>query len=60
MPNPGARMVAGLCLTRITVTKLECMGILNNTYIIYTSDNGFKLGQHNIPQEKWTYYEEDV
>ncbi|PNW84226.1 hypothetical protein CHLRE_04g226050v5 [Chlamydomonas reinhardtii] len=42
------------------VTKLECLGILNNTYIIYTSDNGFKLGQHNIPQEKWTYYEEDV
>ncbi|GFR41741.1 hypothetical protein Agub_g2494 [Astrephomene gubernaculifera] len=42
------------------VTKLECLGILDNTYIIWTSDNGFKLGQHNIPQEKWTYFEEDV
>ncbi|KAG2452192.1 hypothetical protein HYH02_003223 [Chlamydomonas schloesseri] len=42
------------------VTKLECLGILNNTYIFFTSDNGFKLGQHNIPSEKFTYFEEDV
>eukprot|EP00198_Chlamydomonas_reinhardtii_P002889 XP_001692225.1 predicted protein [Chlamydomonas reinhardtii] len=42
------------------VTKLECLGILNNTYIFFSSDNGFKLGQHNIPSEKFTYFEEDV
>ncbi|KAG2427404.1 hypothetical protein HXX76_012340 [Chlamydomonas incerta] len=42
------------------VTKLQCLGILDNTYILFSSDNGFKLGQHNIPSEKFTYFEEDV
>ncbi|KAG2495707.1 hypothetical protein HYH03_006307 [Edaphochlamys debaryana] len=42
------------------ITKLDCLGVLNNTYVIFTSDNGFKLGHHNIAQEKWTYFEEDV
>ncbi|KAG2495700.1 hypothetical protein HYH03_006300 [Edaphochlamys debaryana] len=42
------------------ISKLECMGALDNTYIIYTSDNGFKLGQHNFAQEKWTFFEEDM
>ncbi|PNG99809.1 Arylsulfatase, partial [Tetrabaena socialis] len=32
----------------------------NNTVVVFTSDNGFKLGNHNMAQEKFTFYEEDV
>jgi N-acetylglucosamine-6-sulfatase len=33
---------------------------LQDTYIIFTSDNGFHLGQHRLPPGKTTPYEEDV
>ena len=33
---------------------------LNNTYIIYTSDNGYKLGNHRLPCECQFIYEEDI
>lgn len=33
---------------------------LDNTYIIFTSDNGFHLGQHRLPPSKETAYEEDI
>lgn len=33
---------------------------LDNTYIVFTSDNGFKLGQHRFPTGKQTAYEEDI
>ncbi len=33
---------------------------LNNTYIVFTSDNGFHLGQHRLNQGKQTAYEEDI
>ncbi len=39
------------------VSSLACRGLLDDTVIIYTSDNGFKLGNHNIAQEKFTQYE---
>ncbi|PNW86422.1 hypothetical protein CHLRE_02g085850v5 [Chlamydomonas reinhardtii] len=42
------------------VSRLACRGLLNRTVFIYTSDNGFKLGNHDITQEKFTQYEEDV
>lgn len=34
--------------------------MLDNTYFIFTSDNGFHLGQHGLNYEKFTLYEEDV
>jgi arylsulfatase A-like enzyme len=33
---------------------------LDNTYIVFTSDNGFHLGQHRLPFGKQTPYEEDI
>jgi N-acetylglucosamine-6-sulfatase len=35
-------------------------GTLNNTYIFFTSDNGFHTGQHRLTTGKWTAYEEDI
>ncbi|XEV01814.1 hypothetical protein FSHL1_007101 [Fusarium sambucinum] len=43
------------------VTKqLEDAGLLNETYIIYSSDNGFHLGQHRLPPGKECGFEEDI
>jgi N-acetylglucosamine-6-sulfatase len=32
----------------------------DNTYVIFTSDNGFHAGQHRLPRGKGTAYEEDI
>ncbi|KAH9902356.1 Arylsulphatase [Xylariomycetidae sp. FL2044] len=42
------------------VTRLEEYGILEDTYIIYTSDNGFHIGQHRMAPGKECGYEEDT
>ncbi|RYP08643.1 hypothetical protein DL764_001771 [Monosporascus ibericus] len=42
------------------VSRLEGYGILENTFIIYTSDNGYHIGQHRLPPGKECGYEEDV
>lgn len=34
--------------------------LLENTYVIYTSDNGFHLGQHRLPPGKVCSIEEDI
>jgi arylsulfatase A-like enzyme len=39
---------------------LRKTGELENTYIVFTSDNGHHLGQHRLPIGKWTAYEEDI
>ena len=33
---------------------------LDNTYIVFASDNGFHLGQHRMPAGKQTPYETDI
>jgi N-acetylglucosamine-6-sulfatase len=33
---------------------------LDNTYIVFASDNGFHLGQHRMPAGKQTAYESDI
>lgn len=43
------------------VRRAEELGILDNTYIVYTSDNGFSTGgQHRRPPSKSLGYEEDI
>ena len=43
-----------------TVRRLEQYGILENTYIIYSTDNGFHIGQHRMQPGKSCGYEEDI
>ncbi len=42
------------------VAALDDAGELDNTYILYTSDNGFHLGQHRQEAGKLSPYDEDV
>jgi len=42
------------------VRTLTRLGELPNTYIIFTSDNGYHLGQHRFMSGKFTIYEEDI
>jgi arylsulfatase A-like enzyme len=39
---------------------LQATGQMDNTYLFFTSDNGFHLGQHRLHPGKQTAYEEDV
>ena len=45
-----------------TISTLQETGELDNTYIFFTSDNGFHLGQHRLgcARGKKTPYEEDI
>lgn len=47
-------LVAGL------VQRLADHGILEDTYVVYSSDNGFHIGQHRLQPGKSCGYEEDV
>lgn len=42
------------------VKLLDDHDVLENTYIIYTSDNGYHIGQHRLPPGKECGYEEDI
>lgn len=42
------------------ISRLEEHGVLDNTYIVYSSDNGFHIGQHRLQPGKSCGYEEDV
>jgi arylsulfatase A-like enzyme len=42
------------------VGALEVTQELDNTYVIYSSDNGFHLGEHRLPAGKDFPYEEDI
>jgi N-acetylglucosamine-6-sulfatase len=42
------------------VGKLSEEGVLGNTYIFFTSDNGEHEGEHGIKGDKWRPYEEDI
>ena len=47
-------------LVQGVVDTLRAAGEMRNTYIFFTSDNGWHHGEHRIPGEKWRPYEEDV
>ncbi len=42
------------------VATLEATGTLKNTYIFFTSDNGFHLGEHRLRPGKTMPYDEDL
>ena len=42
------------------ITRLEQAGILDNTYIIYTTDNGYHISQHRLNPGKECGFEEDI
>jgi N-acetylglucosamine-6-sulfatase len=47
-------------LVAAVVGKLQNEGVLDNTYVVFTSDNGFHHGEHRIKSGKSKPYEEDV
>jgi arylsulfatase A-like enzyme len=47
-------------LVEAVVNKLDSVGALGNTYVVFTSDNGYHLGEHRIPGEKLRPYEESI
>ncbi|WIA39128.1 hypothetical protein OEZ86_005260 [Tetradesmus obliquus] len=47
-------------LVEAVVKELEAVGELDNTYIIYTGDNGYHLGAHRLGAGKETPYQEDI
>lgn len=42
------------------INTLQTTGKLNNTYIIFTSDNGYFNGEHRLPISKYLVYEESI
>lgn len=40
--------------------RLKVLGMDKNTFVIYTSDNGFHMGQHRLSPGKQGAFEEDV
>ncbi|KAL3457657.1 Arylsulphatase [Aspergillus heterothallicus] len=47
-------------LVEAVVTELDKYGLLETTYIFYTSDNGYHIGQHRMVPGKGCPYEEDI
>lgn len=47
-------------LVETVVEKLAATGELERTVLVFTSDNGFKRGQHRLPGGKTTAYEPDI
>lgn len=41
-------------------TRLERLGLDDNTYVFYTTDNGFHIGQHRLQPGKECGFEEDI
>jgi arylsulfatase A-like enzyme len=47
-------------MVKNVVDTLQAKGQLENTFIVFTSDNGFHQGQHRLDSGKMTAYEEDL
>jgi arylsulfatase A-like enzyme len=45
-------------LVATLITELEEAGVLDTTYILFSSDNGYALGDHRLMQEKGSAYSE--
>jgi arylsulfatase A-like enzyme len=53
-------MLAVQDLVQQVIDTLRAAGQLQNTYIFFSSDNGFHLGEHRLLAGKLTAYEEDI
>jgi len=53
-------MLAVEDLVERLIETLRAARQLRNTYIVFSSDNGFHLGQHRLPAGKNSAYEEDI
>jgi arylsulfatase A-like enzyme len=42
------------------ITRLDEYGILDNTYIVYSTDNGYHISQHRLQPGKECGFEEDI
>jgi N-acetylglucosamine-6-sulfatase len=40
--------------------RLERLGVADDTYVVFSSDNGFHLGQHRLTAGKLTAYDTDI
>ncbi len=47
-------------MIKAIVDALDATGQLDNTYIVFTSDNGFHIGQHRLVRDRNSAYEEDI
>lgn len=47
-------------LVEETIHTLDDLGIIDSTYVIFTSDNGFRFGQFRMPEGKWSPYEHSL
>jgi N-acetylglucosamine-6-sulfatase len=47
-------------LVKGVVDTLNSANAMSNTYVFFTSDNGWHHGEHRIPTEKGRPYEEDI
>ncbi|KAK4508793.1 hypothetical protein PRZ48_002532 [Zasmidium cellare] len=55
------RSIAGIDdMVKLIVDKLKDKKLLENTYIIYTSDNGYHISNHRLLPGKRCGYEEDI
>lgn len=53
-------MLATDDMIKAVVVRLDQLGVLDNTYVVYVSDNGYHLGNHGLAKGKLMPYEEDV
>jgi arylsulfatase A-like enzyme len=42
------------------IAKLDSVGRLGDTFVIFTSDNGYHFGQHRLPEGKQVPYDTDL
>lgn len=47
-------------LVELLVQRLTARGLLDNTFLVFSSDNGFMLGQHRFANGKDVPYEESI
>jgi N-acetylglucosamine-6-sulfatase len=47
-------------LLKQIIATLQQTGELDNTYLFFTSDNGYHMGNHRLSPDKKTPYEEDI